>query len=282
MNKILVFGANGQLGQCLQQIAGERNISLIIPEKEISDIRNMSALSSLFERIKPEKVINAAAYTAVDQAEEEIDTCRAINRDGAANLATLCKEHNSILIHVSTDFVFGGDQVSLLKEEEVTNPIGVYGLTKLEGELAIQEIWEKHFILRTSWLYSEYGNNFVKTMLRLGRERKELNIIADQIGSPTYAMDLAGMIFEILASGNSAYGVYHMSNEGAISWYDFAKGIFDLKEMDVKVNPIPTTAYPTKARRPPFSVMDKTKIKQTFQQTIPYWRDSLKVCLTKL
>jgi dTDP-4-dehydrorhamnose reductase len=186
------------------------------------------------------------------------------------------------MIHISTDFVFAGNSVNLLKETDAADPVNVYGLTKLEGEKAVAAALPAHFIIRTSWLYSEYGNNFVKTMLKLGAERDELSIIADQIGTPTYAIDLAKAILAVIKSGKAVYGIYHYSNEGVTSWYDFAHGIFDLSDTDVRLFPIPTSKYPTRAVRPKFSVMDKTKIKETFGLEIPYWRDSLTECVNQL
>ncbi|MDR6786157.1 dTDP-4-dehydrorhamnose reductase [Pedobacter africanus] len=281
--KTLVLGASGQLGQCLKAVATERNINTLeFPDETTGDILDVAALKSLFSEKKPDFVINCAAYTAVDKAEDEIALCRLINQQGALNVAQVCKEFGATLIHVSTDFVFEGTEVNLLKENDIAKPINVYGLTKLEGEKDIQTTLAEHYIIRTSWLYSEYANNFVKTMLKLGAERDELSIIADQIGSPTYAIDLAGAILDIIASGKEAYGVYHYSNEGSVSWFDFAKGIFELSNTQVKVSPIPTSAYPTKATRPKFSVMDKSKIKSTFGIAVPYWRDSLKVCIDRL
>lgn len=281
--KTLVLGASGQLGQCLKAVAAERNINTLeFPDETTGNILDAAALKSLFSDKKPDFVINCAAYTAVDKAEDEIALCRLINQQGALNVAQVCKEFGVALIHVSTDFVFEGAEVTLLKEDDIAKPINVYGLTKLEGEKDIQNTLAEHYIIRTSWLYSEYANNFVKTMLKLGAERDELNIIADQIGSPTYAIDLAGAILDIIASGKEAYGVYHYSNEGSVSWFDFAKGIFELSNTQVKVSPIPTSAYPTKATRPKFSVMDKSKIKSTFGIAVPYWRDSLKVCISRL
>lgn len=281
--KTLVLGASGQLGQCLKAVATERNINTLeFPDEATGNILDVAALKSLFSEKKPDFVVNCAAYTAVDKAEDEIALCRLINQQGALNVAQVCKEFGATLIHVSTDFVFEGTEVNLLKEEDVAQPINVYGLTKLEGEKDIQNTLPEHYIIRTSWLYSEYANNFVKTMLKLGAERDELSIIADQIGSPTYAIDLAGAILDIIASEKEAYGVYHYSNDGSVSWFDFAKGIFELSNTQVKVSPIPTSAYPTKATRPKFSVMDKSKIKSTFGIAVPYWRDSLKVCISRL
>lgn len=281
--KTLVLGASGQLGQCLKAVAEKRNITnLEFPDETAGNILDVEKLKILFAATQATHVINCAAYTAVDKAEDDVDLCRLINKTGALNVALVCKEFGVTLIHVSTDFVFEGAVVELLKEFDSAEPISIYGLTKLKGEMDIINHLPEHYILRTSWLYSEYANNFVKTMLKLGAERDELGIIADQIGSPTYAIDLAGTILDIIASGKKDYGVYHYSNEGAISWFDFAKAIFEISNTEVKVNPIPTSAYPTKARRPKFSVMDKTKIKNTFGIEIPYWRDSLVKCIHQI
>ncbi|MGX5690593.1 dTDP-4-dehydrorhamnose reductase [Arcticibacter tournemirensis] len=281
--RIIVFGASGQLGQCLQQQAAVRGIKNInfLPE-ENADILDKDIVAKVFADETPAYVINCAAYTAVDRAEDEIDTARKVNRDGVANLATVCRAHQSTLIHISTDFVFEGDVPKLLGETEPARPINIYGLTKLQGEAALAGIIHKYYILRTSWLYSEYGNNFVKTMLKLGRERDELGVIVDQVGTPTYGMDLASAIFDIIQSDVQAYGIYHYSNEGVASWYDFAKAIFDLSGTTVKLKPVKTSEYVTKAARPAFSVMDKSKIKDTFGLEIPYWRDSLSDCIGKL
>jgi len=283
MGKILVIGAGGQLGQCLKTVAERREISdIVFPAEQEANILNEELLHTLLQKEKPAFVINCAAYTAVDKAEDEVDLSKAVNETGAANLARACKANNSTLIHVSTDFVFEGNDVKLLKEDDEANPINIYGLTKLDGEKAVISILDKYFILRTSWLYSEYANNFVKTMLKLGAERDELGIIADQVGTPTYAIDLANTIFDIIDANNESYGIYHYSNEGVTSWFDFAKAIFDISGTQVKANPIPGSAYPTKAKRPAFSVMDKTKIKSTFSISIPYWRESLVECISKI
>jgi dTDP-4-dehydrorhamnose reductase len=283
MRNIIVFGASGQLGQCLQFVSQEKKIDAIhfLPEQS-ANILDQAMLQDIFQKYQPAYCINCAAYTAVDKAEEEIELARQINRDGAQNLAQWCRTFNATLIHISTDFVFAGNGNQPLSETAEALPINVYGLTKLEGEQAIQRETAQYFILRTSWLYSEYGNNFVKTMLRLGQEKKELRIIWDQLGTPTYAIDLASCILEIIASGNQEYGIYHYSNEGATSWYDFAQAIFDLRPTPVTVLPVRTSEYVTKATRPPFSVMDKTKIKNTLQVGIPYWRDSLATCISRL
>ena len=281
--KTLVLGGSGQLGQCLKKVADRRAIgNLYFPEESAANILEKGMLEELFKSESPTHVINCAAYTAVDKAEDDVDLCRKVNKDGAANIAQLCNTYGAILVHVSTDFVFEGNGHELLQEDDVAEPINVYGLTKLEGEQDVIALLAEHYIIRTSWLYSEYGNNFVKAMLKFGAERDELNVIADQVGTPTYAIDLAGAILDIIESEKTNYGIYHYSNEGVTSWYDFAMGIFDISQTQVKVNPIPTSQYPTKAVRPKFSVMDKTKIKTNFNLTIPYWRTSLEKCIEQL
>jgi dTDP-4-dehydrorhamnose reductase len=281
--KILVLGASGQLGSCLKKVSEERDIeNIIFPSEQDGNILDKDLLNQLFSLEKPQYVINCAAYTAVDKAEDEQDTCRLVNREGAANVAEICKKHDATLVHVSTDFVFKGNIPQLLTETDPTEPENIYGLTKLEGEQDVASILDAHFIVRTSWLYSEYGNNFVKTMLRLGKERDQLGVIIDQAGSPTYAIDLAGAILDMILSESKAYGIYHYSNEGVTSWYDFAKTIFDISETEVILNPVRTSEYVTKAVRPAYSVMDKSKIKKTFSLQIPYWRDSLITCIERV
>ena len=283
MSKILVFGASGQLGTCLKALAEVQGITDInFPEEGSADILNLDGLQVAFESVQPAFVINCAAYTAVDKAEEAIELARRVNRDGAANLALMCNTYGATLIHISTDFVFEGNSPKLLSELDPTNPISVYGLTKLEGEQAIAATMQAFYILRTSWLYSEHGNNFVKTMRKLGSTREELKVIVDQVGTPTYAMDLAAAIFQIIASDKHAYGLYHFSNEGVTSWFDFATAIFEISGMSTRVLPIPGSEYPTAAERPAYSVMDKSKIKNNFNIIIPHWRKSLELCLNKL
>jgi dTDP-4-dehydrorhamnose reductase len=283
MSSILVFGASGQLGQCLAHVAQERNTpGLIFPPEDQANILNPDGLRTLFEQHKPAYAINCAAYTAVDKAEEEVELARKVNRDGVANLARLCGEFGTVLIQISTDFVFAGTGNMPLVETDPAEPISVYGLTKLEGEQVIKPLTDRYFILRTSWLYSEYANNFVKTMLKLGRERDELRIIWDQVGTPCYAIDLAGCILTIIETQNAQYGIYHYSNEGVTSWYDFATAIFELSGTTVKTLPIRTAEYPTKATRPAYSVMDKAKAKQVLGVAIPHWRVSLQTCLGRL
>jgi len=280
MSNVVVFGASGQLGQCIKFLAEREGLSSIFfPSRSEGDVLDYDALAKVFETYKPSYIINCAAYTAVDKAEDDRETALKINKNGVEHVALLCAENNTTLIHVSTDFVFKGDQPTPRDEESVTEPINVYGQTKLEGEQVVGALLNKYFIIRTSWLYSEYGNNFVKTMLKLGAERDELKIIADQAGTPTYAVDLAACILQIINSESTDYGIYHYSNEGIASWYDFAKAIFDLSGTQVKVVPVKTSEYVTKATRPAYSVMDKTKIKNTFNIEIPYWRESLLTCI---
>ncbi|MGF7079893.1 dTDP-4-dehydrorhamnose reductase [Mucilaginibacter sp. UYCu711] len=283
MNNIIVFGASGQLGQCIKNVASlQGTTNIIFPLETEANILNVEGLDKLFEQYKPSYAINCAAYTAVDKAEDDIELAEKINNIGAVNLATQCKKHGTVLIHISTDFVFKGDIAHPLTETDEAKPISVYGQTKLNGELGVASILNDHFIIRTGWLYSEYASNFVKTMLKLGNERDELKIIADQVGTPTYAIDLATFIFTVINSQNKAFGTYHYSNEGVTSWFDFARAIFDISETKVKAIPIRTDEYPTKATRPAYSVMDKSKAKQTFNIEIPYWRDSLISCIHKL
>jgi dTDP-4-dehydrorhamnose reductase len=283
MNNIVVFGASGQLGHCFKNLAEKEELSAIyFPSESEANILDIDALKKVFETYKPAYSINCAAYTAVDKAEDDQELALKINKTGVENLSRLCAENNSVLIHISTDFVFKGDKPRPLNEEDETKPISVYGQTKLDGEKIAEALLKKLFIIRTGWLYSEYGNNFVKTMLKLGAERSELKIIADQVGTPTYAIDLASCILQIISSESDAYGVYHYSNEGVTSWYDFAKAIFDISETEVKAIPVKTEEYITKATRPAYSVMDKSKIKKEFNMEIPYWRDSLITCINRL
>ena len=283
MNTTLVFGASGQLGQCLAHVARERGTTgLLFLTEEQANILNPEGLAALFAEHRPAYAINCAAYTAVDNAEDDMDRARRINRDGVENLARLCGEYGSTLIQISTDFVFAGAGHEPLLETDETAPLSVYGLTKLEGEQVIPGLTTQYFTLRTSWLYSEFAGNFVKTMRKLGRERDELRVIWDQVGTPTYAIDLAGVILGIIEQQSTAYGLYHYSNEGLTSWYDFATAIFELSEISVKTTPIRTSEYPTKAIRPPFSVLDKTKIKTALGVAIPHWRASLKTCVERL
>lgn len=273
---VLVTGANGQLGQSIQFIANQYpNIQFIYTDYQELDITNFESCHTVFAKYKPQFCINTAAYTAVDKAESEAEKAHLINVIGPENLAKVCKEYNTILLHISTDFIFDGTSTQPYLETDIPNPKSVYGQTKLDGELAVQKNWEKHFIIRTSWVYSQFANNFMKTMLRLAQDRSELNVVSDQIGTPTNAVDLAKAILTIVTSKKESYGVYNFSNEGVCSWYDFAVEIFKQNSINIQVNPIPTSAYPTPAQRPQYSVLDKSKIKTTFGIKINAWQEAL-------
>lgn len=278
---VLVTGANGQLGQAIQSVAGNfPTIDFVFCSSSELNITDKSNCETIFEKHKPQFCINAAAYTAVDKAESESEKAYAINVTGAQNLAAVCKSYDTTLLHVSTDFVFDGLANQPYLEEDVPNPTGVYGVTKLQGEQAIQKTWEKHFIIRTSWVYSQFANNFMKTMLRLASERDSLSVVSDQIGTPTNAVDLAECLltiitFDIRHSTFDCYGIYNFSNEGQCSWYDFAKEIFKVNKVSINLQPIPTTAYPTPAKRPAYSVLDKSKIKEVFGIEVKDWKESL-------
>ena len=283
MRNVLVTGGNGQLASCIKDSASLlKQYHFMYVDIDELDITQSSAVTAFFDANAIQFCVNCAAYTNVDQSESESEIAEKVNVAGARNLAEACKKFNAKLIQISTDFVFDGKSSLPYVETDTTKPISIYGLTKLKGELATANTLREHFILRTSWLYSEHGNNFCKTMLRLAKEKKVLNIVSDQVGTPTYAVDLAAVILKIIKSDSSNYGVYHYSNEGVASWYDFAKAIFDLSGNNIELHPIRSEAYPTPAKRPAFSVMDKSKIKTALSVTIPYWRDSLTVALQKI
>ncbi len=280
MSSILVLGGNSQLAQCLKKLeANFPQFNLVFLSSNEADISKAETIESAFLNHEPDIVINCAAYTAVDLAESEEKKAELINAHSPILLARACKKQNALFIHISTDFVFEGNKTSPLTETDETIPLSVYGQTKLDGEKGVMQNMERYIILRTSWLYSEYGHNFAKTMLRLGKERESLGVVVDQVGTPTYAMDLANSILEIAALDTQHYGLYHYSNEGVASWFDFAHAIFKFAKLKVKLSPLSTAQYPTKATRPAFSVMDKTKIKQVFGIHIPHWQDSLENCL---
>lgn len=283
MIKVLVTGGNGQLASCIKEVTRDLpGYDFTYIDLDEQDITDKSAVDIFFENHIPDWCINCAAYTAVDKAESEPGLAKSVNVDGARYLAEASGRHNTRFIQISTDFVFDGGRGSGYSEIDKTAPLSVYGRTKLEGEQAVAAALAEHFVIRTSWLYSEYGQNFMKTMLRLGSERDALNVVSDQIGTPTYGGDLATLVLKIIAADSRAYGVYHYSNEGVASWYDFAKAIMDESVTECRVLPINTEAYPTPARRPTFSVMDKSKIKEELKIEIPHWRDSLKKCLINL
>jgi len=287
--KIIVTGSKGQLGRSIQEIAPEYpELSFVFTDVEELDICDATKVSEFFAGENPAAVVNCAAYTAVDKAEKETALAGAINHLAVANLARACKYSGAKLIHISTDYLFDGNKSTPYHEKDIVRPQSVYGITKLEGETAILRADIKAIVIRTSWLYSAYGNNFVKTMLRLGKEKEQLGVVCDQVGTPTFAGDPAkGIVcFPTKTATDSKHfvpGIYHYSNEGAASWYDFTKAIFEYQTgITCRVNPIDTLAYPTPAARPAYSVLNKSKIKTTFAIEIPYWRDSLKVCLIKL
>ena len=284
---VLVTGANGQLGQSIQFIANQYpNIQFIYTDYQEFDITNFESCKTIFSKYKPQFCINTAAYTAVDKAESESEKAHLINAVGPENLAKVSKEYDTILLHISTDFIFDGTSTKPYLESDIPKPQCVYGQTKLGGELAVQKIWEKHFIIRTSWVYSQFGANFMKTMLRLAAERDSLSVVNDQIGTPTYAVDLAEVLMNIIQSSITnhplPFGIYNFSNEGVCSWYDFAAAIFHQKGISINLQPIPTSAYPTPAKRPSYSVLDKSKIKNTFNLKINDWKASLNSCLNQL
>jgi len=281
---VIVTGGTGQLGQCLNDLVfkQDQNFNYIFLGRTDLDFTNQEQTKSVFEQYQPVYCINCASYTAVDNAEEEQDQAFENNTFAVKRLAAICVEYKTTLIHISTDFVFNGDSSIPLTEELATNPVNVYGLSKLKGEQEIQKVMEQYFIIRTSWLYSEKANNFVKTMLKLAQTRDQLTVIYDQVGTPTYAMDLANVILIIIKNNLTSYGLYHYSNEGVASWYDFAKAVFEFAEVDVNVLPVASSAFITKAKRPHYSVLDKTKIKTALEIDIPYWRDSLNTCVQNL
>lgn len=284
MMKILVTGANGQLGTEI------RNLSVEFPECEFTftdvkelDITNENAVNKLIGEVKPQVLINCAAFTAVDKAESNQELCRRLNAEAPAILASAMNAIGGEMIQISTDYVFSGDGHIPYTEDMPTGPQSVYGLTKLDGEIAVRENCPHSVIIRTAWLYSPYGNNYVLTMLRLGKEKERLNVVFDQVGTPTYAHDLARAVLTVATAPKKVYGTFHFSNEGVISWYDFTKAIFKASHITkCQVYPIHTREYPTPAHRPAYSVLDKTKIKDAYGIEIPYWEDSMEDCLKRI
>lgn len=283
---ILVTGANGQLGNEMRIVSRGSKDQYIFTDVAELDITDATAVEKMVIDNKVEVIINCAAYTNVDKAEDDYDLAELLNATAVKNLATAIKQNDGTLIHISTDYVFGGTKNNTpCGEDEPANPTGVYGVTKLHGEQAIEDVGCKHLIIRTAWLYSEFGKNFVKTMLNLTATKPSLNVVFDQVGSPTYAYDLAQAIFTIVE--NRKYegkdGIYHYSNEGVCSWYDFTKMIAEYAGHTVcDIQPCHSNEFPSKVVRPFYSVLDKTKIKNTFDIRIPYWTDSLKQCLAEL
>ena len=284
MTNILVTGSTGQLGSEIKELSSLYDYNFIFTNRNQLDISNEELIRKIVEDNNIDTVINCAAYTAVDKAEEEKELADKINRKAVKKLAKLSAELNIKLIHISTDYVFDGTAYKPYCEEFQTNPNSVYGQTKLDGDLEMMKINPHNsIIIRTSWVYSTFGNNFVKSMLKLGRTKDELGVIFDQVGTPTYAADLAKAILDILPKiENKKVQVYNYSNEGVLSWYDFAKEIMRMAKIDCIVNPIETFQYPTPASRPHYSLLNKSKIKKEFNIEIPYWKDSLDCCLKKL
>jgi dTDP-4-dehydrorhamnose reductase len=283
MKKIVITGANGQLGQELR--AASKNYSpfeFIFLTKDDLQISDDTSVKNFFSSTQPSCCINCAAYTAVDKAESEKEKAFLINAEGVGIIAAACKRSNAKLIHLSTDYVFDGNSSTPLTEDDAVSPINIYGQSKLKGEEFAFKNNEQTIVIRTSWVYSEFGNNFVKTMIRLMKEKGSINVINDQIGSPTYAADLAKAILQIISSEKFIPGIYNYSNDARISWYEFATVIKELISSSCKINPIPTSQYPTPAKRPHFSLLDKKKIKDTYNIAITDWKKSLAVCVNRL
>ena len=280
---ILVTGANGQLGKEFRALAiNETGFDFHFLSRDELPIHDFERVKSFFAEYRPAFCINCAAYTAVDKAESEQDLAYLVNAESVAVLAEVSKQYGTGFIHISTDYVFKGDSPEPYKEDSQTGPISVYGSSKLKGEIMTVANNPDSIIIRTAWVYSEFGHNFVKTMIRLMKERKELNVVNDQVGAPTYAADLAKAIIAIIKSNKWQPGIYHFSNKGRISWYDFAVEIKELTGSECKLNPIPTSQYPTPAKRPAFSLLDTSKIQSVYGINIPDWKLSLKKCLDHL
>lgn len=288
MQKILITGGNGQLGREINElIADFPDFEFLFTDVEELNIANANILEQFFDVHKPHYVINCAAYTAVDKAEEETDMAYNVNVTGVENLASVSKNHLSKLIHISTDYVFDGRNCKPYIESDRPNPIGIYGQTKREGEEKCLSANDESVIIRTSWLYSAFGSNFVKTMLRLGKERDSLSVVFDQAGTPTYARDLAKVILQIVDGTEKHYsnwvpGIYHFSDEGVCSWYDFATEIMNISQTKCDIKPVESKDFQVTAKRPHYSVLNKTKIKEVFGIQIPYWKESLKDCIATL
>ncbi len=286
--KILVTGAYGQLGNEIKNLSTKfPSWNFLFTDVDALDITDEKSVEKYLHQNLPDFVVNCAAYTAVDKAESDRENATKINAIAPKILAKCVNITGAKFIHISTDYVFDGEGFRPYSEEDIVNPESVYGETKLAGERFCFEENPETIVIRTSWLYSTFGNNFVKTMLRLGKERGNLNVVFDQVGTPTYAADLAAAILEIISvtekkPGKFIPGIYHYSNEGVASWYDFSKAIFEISGMKCNVNPVLSIQFPTPAKRPNYSVLDKSKIKNTFGISIPYWKDSLKICIKRL
>ena len=281
---VLVTGSNGQVGSEIKELSSNYNYNFFFTTRDDIDITSKDSIKEFCQTNSINVIINCAAYTAVDKAQSDIENADLVNRKAVKKLSIVAKELDIKLIHISTDYVFDGKNFKPYVEEFQTNPQSVYGKTKLDGENELLDINPLNsIIIRTSWVYSYYGNNFVKTMLRLGKEKEELGVIFDQIGTPTYAKDLAITILDIIPQiDNQKVEIYNYSNEGVLSWYDFAKEIMKMAKLNCKINPIETYQYPTPAKRPYFSLLNKSKIKSKFNLEIPYWKDGLDDCLRRL
>ncbi|CAI3633767.1 dTDP-4-dehydrorhamnose reductase [Clostridium neonatale] len=277
---ILVTGVNGQLGYDVVKVLNERNIECLGIDKDELDITDENAVDKYIVDLKPECVVHCAAYTAVDRAEDEEEICRKVNVDGTENIAKACKEIDAKMIYISTDYVFDGKGDEPFEVDGHIEPHSVYGKTKYEGELKVQEILDKYFIVRISWVFGINGNNFIKTMLRLGKEKESINVVCDQIGSPTYTADLAPLLCDMAVS--EKYGVYHATNEGFCSWAEFAQEIMDVAGLKAKINPIPTSEYPAKAERPFNSRMSKKSLVDNGFKVLPTWKEALDKYLNEL
>lgn len=284
MKKILVVGGNGQLGNCIRKIAPdfETQYEFLFTDSQTLDITDESQINDFFYDNKPDFCINASAYTAVDLAEKESEKAFAVNAEGVGNLAEICSEYKTVLIHVSTDYVFDGETNLDYSEDDFTNPIGVYGESKLKGEELALENNPKTIILRTSWLYSEFNKNFVKTMLNLFSQKDELGIVSDQFGQPTNANDLAEAIMNIIENPNKTFGVFHFSNYPETTWFEFAKKIAEFSKSSVKLNALSTEQYPTPAKRPKRSTMSLDKIEKVYKIEPKHWENSLEECVNLL
>lgn len=278
--KLLVTGVKGQLGYDVCKVLSARGIEHRGVDIEDFDITNVQATHDYIAAYRPDGVIHCSAWTAVDRAEDELEKVRAVNAEGSRNIASVCKEIGAKLVYISTDYVFPGTGERFYEPDDPTGPLGAYGVTKLEGEQAVQALLERYFIVRVSWVFGKNGNNFVRTMLRLAETKSELNVVCDQIGSPTYTADLAPLLCDMVVTDK--YGIYHATNEGICSWAEFAEEIFRLAGKDVKVNPVPTSEYPTRAARPLNSRMSKAKLEEMGFSRLPDWHDALARYLREL
>ncbi len=281
--KLLITGKHGQLGSELHDLQHKYpQHEFLFVDREEMDLSNPSEITTVLNAEKPEIIVSAGAYTAVDKAESDQELCNAVNHIAVKTIGEWAAANNAKVIHISTDYVFDGTSETPLKETDVPDPINVYGLTKLQGEEALQTSGAEYVIIRTAWVYSVYGANFVKTILRLMSERDEIGVVADQIGTPTYAKDLAQTIMDIVEAPEFVQGIFHYSNEGKISWHEFATAVKEIKGFSTKVNAIGSDAFPTPAKRPNFSLLDKSKIKEVYKVSVPDWKTSLETMLAKL